>query len=55
MAAHGVPMRTLQEWMGHASIATTQRYADDAPRHDERALAQAAFSVARYAASVTPR
>jgi integrase len=43
MAAHGVPMRTLQEWMGHASIATTQRYADYAPQHDERALVQAAF------------
>jgi hypothetical protein len=28
--------------MGHASIATTQRYADYAPRHDERALVQAA-------------
>jgi integrase len=28
MAAAGVPMRTLQEWMGHRDIATTQRYAD---------------------------
>ena len=25
------PMRTLQEWMGHRDIATTQRYADYAP------------------------
>jgi len=44
MAARGVPMRTLQEWMGHKDIATTQRYADYAPRHDERAMVQAAFA-----------
>jgi hypothetical protein len=30
--------------MGHASIATTQRYADHAPRHDERQLVQDALS-----------
>jgi integrase len=30
-AAAGVPMRTLQEWMGHKDIKTTQRYADYAP------------------------
>jgi site-specific recombinase XerD len=23
LAAHGVPMRTLQEWMGHNDIQTT--------------------------------
>ena len=28
MAAAGVPMRVLQEWMGHRDIATTERYAD---------------------------
>jgi integrase len=28
MAAQGVAMRTLQEWMGHRDIKTTQRYAD---------------------------
>jgi len=44
MAARGVPMRTLQEWMGHKDIATTQRYADYAPRHDERQIVQAAFA-----------
>ena len=31
MAAAGVPMRTLQEWMGHRDITTTLRYADYAP------------------------
>ncbi len=30
-AAAGVPMRTLQEWMGHRNIATTEIYADYAP------------------------
>lgn len=43
MAARGIPMRTVQEWMGHRDIATTQRYADYAPRHDERELVQSAF------------
>ena len=28
MAAAGVPMRTLQEWMGHRDIKTTMIYAD---------------------------
>jgi integrase len=31
MAAVGVPMRTLQEWMGHRDFATTLIYADFAP------------------------
>jgi integrase len=31
MAAVGVPLRTLQEWMGHRDHTTTQRYADYAP------------------------
>ena len=31
MAAANTPMRTLQEWMGHRHVTTTQRYADYAP------------------------
>jgi len=31
MAAHGTPMRTLQEWMGHRDFATTLIYADYQP------------------------
>lgn len=31
MAAVGVPMRTLQEWMGHRDFTTTLIYADFAP------------------------
>lgn len=44
MAAVGVPMRTLQEWMGHRDIATTQRYADYAPGTHEAELVAAAFA-----------
>jgi integrase len=44
MAAAGVPMRTLQEWMGHSSISTTQIYADYAPNPHEVAMAEAAFA-----------
>jgi integrase len=43
MAAVGVPLRTLQEWMGHRDIQTTQRYADYAPSAHEAALVTAAF------------
>ena len=44
MAAAGVPMRTLQEWMGHRDIETTQRYADYAPRARDAELVAAAFA-----------
>lgn len=44
MAGAGVPMRTLQEWMGHADIQTTMIYADYAPSTTDDMLAQAAFS-----------
>jgi integrase len=43
MAAAGVPMRTLQEWMGHRDIKTTQRYADYAPSAREADMVAAAF------------
>jgi integrase len=43
MAAAGVPMRTLQEWMGHRDIATTQRYADYAPNEREVEMVDRAF------------
>jgi len=44
MAAAGVPMRTLQEWMGHRDIETTQRRADYAPSLHEAAMVAAAFA-----------
>lgn len=44
MAAAGVPMRTLQEWMGHRDLQTTQRYADYAPNAHETAMVEDALS-----------
>lgn len=38
-----VDMRRLQEWMGHADISTTLRYAHYRPRHDDAALVAEAF------------
>jgi integrase len=46
MAAAGVPMRTLQELMGHRDHATTLIYADYSPNPHEAAMAEAAFAVA---------
>jgi integrase len=43
MAAAGVPMRTLQEWLGHRDLATTQRYADYAPNEREVEMVDRAF------------
>src|SRR3954452_23401446 len=43
MAAAGVSMRTLQEWMGHRDIQTTQRYADYAPSQQESELIERAW------------
>ena len=45
MAAVNMPMRTLQEWMGHRDIATTQRFADHAPAHNEGELVALAFGL----------
>jgi integrase len=44
MAAAGVPIRTLQEWMGHRDQATTLRYADYAPSPHEAEMVAAAFA-----------
>jgi integrase len=44
MAAAGVPVRTLQEWMGHKHLTTTQRYADYAPSGREAELIAGAFA-----------
>jgi integrase len=43
MAAVGVSLRTLQEWMGHKDLQTTQRFADYAPSAHEAGLVAAAF------------
>jgi integrase len=47
MAAAGVPMRTLQEWMGHRDFKTTLIYADYAPDQSrEREMVEQAFAPA---------
>lgn len=43
LAASGVPMRTLQEFLGHADSKTTQIYAHYAPSEHEVQLVDAAF------------
>jgi integrase len=45
MAAAGVPLRTLQEWMGHRDIKTTQIYADYQPSESETHVVDRAFGV----------
>ncbi|MGC1799899.1 MAG: tyrosine-type recombinase/integrase, partial [Solirubrobacterales bacterium] len=44
MAAAGVPLRTLQEWMGHRDFKTTLIYADYAPAAHETEMAERAFA-----------
>jgi integrase len=43
MAAAGVPLRTLQEWMGHRDIQTTMIYADYCPKTRDAELVATAF------------
>ncbi len=43
MAAAGVPMRTLQEWLGHRDLKTTLIYADYAPSEREAEWVAEAF------------
>ena len=42
-AGAGVPMRTLQEWMGHRNLTTTQIYADYSPNAAESEMVARAF------------
>ena len=43
MARAGVPVGTIQAWMGHADLATTQIYMHHAPRAADAALIDSAF------------
>lgn len=47
MAAAGVPLRTLQEWLWHRDFATTLLYADYQPSAVEAELVERAFGPAR--------
>ena len=49
MAAAGVPMRTLQDWLGHRDFATTLTYADYQPSAREADLVDDAFHGAEIA------
>ena len=52
VAASGrVSMRTLQEWMGHKHLSTTERYADYRPEVTERAMLAGAITDARRPSS----
>lgn len=44
MAAAGVPIRTLMEWMGHRDLKTTLIYADFAPGAHDAQLVASAFA-----------
>src|SRR6185312_10559461 len=44
MAAHGVPLRRLQEWMGHADAKTTQIYSHYQPAENEAEVIDLAFA-----------
>jgi integrase len=44
MAAAGTPMRTLQQWMGHADSKTTQIYAHHQPSDQEADAVDRAFA-----------
>jgi len=52
-AAAGVPLRKLQEWMGHRHYKTTLIYADYAPRTYERELMERAFAPVPLEGSVS--
>ena len=43
-AAAGIPMRTLQAWLGHKRTSTTEIYAGYAPAEGEADMVEAAFS-----------
>ncbi len=55
IAAAGVPMRVLQEWMGHRDYRTTLIYADYEPGDEESGLVDAAFSAESPAQKERPR
>lgn len=54
LAAQGVPMRALQELMGHADLKTTLIYADYAPSSQEAEWVNQAFRQPRRRLSPMP-
>jgi integrase len=48
MAAQGVPLRTLMEWMGHRDLKTVQIYADYSPGQKEAEYVNSAFASVQF-------
>ena len=40
----GIPASSVQQWMGHASLATTERYAHTSPEHEQEAIQRVRYS-----------
>ena len=55
MAAQGMPMRVLQELMGHRDFKTTLIYADYAPSERDAEWVEQAFRPAAWASSTRRR
>ena len=55
MAASGVPMRTLQEWMGHRDLQTTLIYADYVESPHRRRWSIRRFTICKIEAKLSPR
>jgi integrase len=47
MARAGAPVTTIQAWLGHSDLKTTQRYMHCAPPADEAERVERAFAVAK--------
>ncbi len=43
-ARHGIPIATIQSWLGHEDISTTMIYAAFVPNHEDAAKVSAAFA-----------
>jgi integrase len=54
MAAAGVPLRTIQHWMGHADAKTTQVYAHYQPSDHEADTVDQAFSAEPHVPTTPP-
>ena len=55
MARAGEPVTTIQAWLGHGDLKTTQRYMHYAPAADEAERVERALAVADEAAATSSR